>query len=106
MEGLLTLDNIIEGRRYTFHLLNGHPDITGVYTGIFNAGNPEHKLHVYFPLRGKAIKVHNEALGSNYIIYFSDISYITQPHAGGRRRSIRRHRSRRSRRRSCRTPRF
>ena len=110
--GLLTLDNIVERRRYTFHLSNGQ-DITGIYRGIFDPGNPEHKIPEYLARLGKAIIVYNEALGNESIIYFIEISYITQPHAGGRRRSIRRRsirrrrRSRRNRRsRSRKTPRF
>jgi hypothetical protein len=101
--GLLTLDNIVEGRRYTFHLSNGQ-DITGIYRGIFDPGNPAHEIPRYLDRLGIAIIVYNEALGNERIIYLIEISYITQPRAGGRRRSIRR-RHRRSRR-SRKTPRF
>jgi len=52
--GLLTLGNIIEGRRYTFHLSNGQ-DITGIYRGIFDPGNPEHKIPGYFARLGKRL---------------------------------------------------
>lgn len=90
MNGELTVDNIVEGRLYRFYIYGRRDPIVGIYKGIFDPGNPAHKLSRNEQISGmKYILIHNMIYphgGAIDMIESDFIRLITAHHAGGHHR--------------------